>query len=171
MKIKNHLFYLLFLFVGTTLTSCLDKDRVYEKNVDFTQKYWDIDSVPAFTFTIPDSTKVYDIYWNVRNTTTYPYRNLYITYYLEDSLGTPLSSALHDMTLFDPTTGEPYGDGFGGIYNHQFLALPQHKFPNKGKYQIKLKQYMRTDSLPEILSVGVRVEESSLSSTKVDQNQ
>ena len=166
---KDHFFYLLFLLILTTLTGCLDKSRVYEKNVDFKKKYWDIDSVPTFTFTIPDSTKVYSIYWNVRNTTTYPYRNLYITYYLEDSLGTTLSSALHDMTLFDPTTGKPYGDGFGGVYDHQFLALPQYKFENNGKYQIRLKQYMRTDSLPEILSVGVRIEEADPASTQIDQ--
>ncbi len=158
---RKHFFYLPFLLVIATFTSCLDKARVFEENKDFEAKYWDIDSIPSFTFTVPDSTKLYNIYWNVRNTTNYPYRNLYITYYLEDSLGTPLSSALHDMTLFDPVTGEPYGDGFGGIYEHQFLALPQHKFSNDGSYQIKLKQYMRTDSLPEILSVGVRVEEAA----------
>lgn len=168
---KNYFFYLLFLLILSTLTGCLDKSRVYEKNVDFKKKYWDIDSVPTFTFTIPDSTKVYNIYWNVRNTTTYPYRNLYITYYLEDSLGTALSSALHDMTLFDPATGEPYGDGFGGVYDHQFLALPQHKFTNNGVYQIRLKQYMRTDSLPEILSVGVRIEQVAPSSIKASQSQ
>jgi len=167
---KDYFFYLLFLLMLATLTGCVDKSRVYEKNVDFKKKYWDIDSVPTFTFTIPDSTKVYNIYWNVRNTTTYPYRNLYITYYLEDSLGTTLSSALHDMTLFDPTTGKPYGDGFGGVYDHQFLALPQRKFANNGKYQIRLKQYMRTDSLPEILSIGVRIEEDTPESIQVGQS-
>lgn len=167
---KNQFFYLLFTVIFVALTGCLDNDRIYEKNVDFKKKYWDIDSVPSFTFSIPDSTKAYNIYWNVRNTTTYPYRNIYVTYYLEDSLGTTLSSALHDMTLFDPVTGEPYGDGFGGVYDHQFLALPQQKFTNNGKYQIKLKQYMRTDSLPEILSVGIRVEETTPSSVQAGQS-
>jgi gliding motility-associated lipoprotein GldH len=157
---KNYYFFLILSLATTILTSCLDKTRIYEKNVDFEKKYWDIDSFPTFTFTIPDAAKAYNIYWNVRNTAAYPYRNLYITYYLEDSLGTTLSSALHDMTLFDPKTGEPYGDGFGGVYDHQFLALPQHKFSTNGTYLIKLKQYMRTDSLPEILSVGVRIEET-----------
>ena len=167
---KKHFFLLLFLSTTTLFQSCLDKTRVYEKNIDFNQKYWDIDSVPTFSFTIPDAGKAYDIYWNVRNTASYPYRNLYLTYYLEDSLGTSLSSALHDMVLFEPKTGEPYGDGFGGVYDHQFLALPQQKFPAKGTYSIKLKQYMRTDSLPEILSVGVRVEETGALSASTSQN-
>ena len=167
---KNYFFFLLFTLATILLTSCLDKSRVYEKNADFSQKYWDIDSVPTFKFTIPDADKAYNIYWNVRNTASYPYRNLYLTYYLEDSLGTTLSSALHDMTLFEPKTGEPYGDGFGGVYDHQFLALPQQKFSNNGTYLIKLKQYMRTDSLPEILSVGVRIEETDGLSQPASQN-
>ncbi|MCK5207121.1 MAG: gliding motility lipoprotein GldH, partial [Cyclobacteriaceae bacterium] len=29
---------------------------------------------------------------------------------------------------------------------------------NKGKYKLRIDQFMRQDSLPEILSVGLRVE-------------
>ncbi|MEO0331329.1 MAG: gliding motility lipoprotein GldH, partial [Bacteroidota bacterium] len=54
--------------------------------------------------------------------------------------------------------GKPYGSGLGDIFSHQILALPGYQFDTAGMYQIRLQQYMRRDTLPEILSVGVRVE-------------
>ncbi len=152
--------FLVFFIFMLLLSGCFDDSRIYEKNVDFSGKYWDIDTVPEFEFIIQDTAKAYNIYWNVRNTVSYPFRNLYLTYYMEDTLGNQVSSNLHDMTLFDPVTGKPYGSGSGDIFDHQFLALPDQKFEKTGKYKIKLKQYMRMDSLPEVLSVGIRVEEA-----------
>ena len=35
-----------------------------------------------------------------------------------------------------------------------------YQFNNPGLYQFRIKQYMRMDSLPEIMSVGLRVERS-----------
>lgn len=147
--------YLLFCFL--CLSAC-DGHRVYEQNYDFANKEWIVDSLPTFRFEISDPEATYNIYWNVRNTLNYPYRNLYLTYYLEDTLGRTISTDLHNMLLFDSKTGKPYGSGMGDIFSHQIMALPQHQFDSAGIYQIRLEQYMRTESLKDILSVGVRVE-------------
>ena len=145
------------------LSSC-DKHRVYEANVDFPNKQWAVDSVPAFEFEVTDPSKPYNIYWNVRNTVAYPYRNLYLTYYIEDTAGHQITTDLHNMLLFEPKTGEPYGSGLGDIFSHQFMALPNFKFEKAGMYRIRLEQYMRTDTLPEIVSVGTRVEDAEAGS-------
>lgn len=142
----------LFLLAGC------DKNRVYEENTDFRNKQWVIRNTPTFRFEIKDPQKAYNIYWNVRNTIAYPYRNLYLTYYLEDTLGHRLDTDLHNVLLFAPKTGKPYGDGLGDIFTHQFLALPEYQFDTAGMYQIRLEQYMRTDTLQDIVSIGVRVE-------------
>ena len=142
------------------LTSC-DQQRLYEKNYDFEQRVWLVDTVPAFQFEISDPDLTYNVFWNVRNTLNYPYHNLYLTYYLEDTLGRRISTDLHNMLLFDPKTGEPYGSGMGDIFIHQLMALPDYRFDTAGVYRIRLEQYMRTDSLKDILSVGVRVENST----------
>jgi len=139
------------------LTQC-DDNRVFEENTDFDQKVWTADSLPSFRFQIDEPGQAYNIYWNVRNTVAYPFRNLYLTYYLEDTLGQTIKTDLYEMNLFEARTGEPYGSGLGDIFSHQILALPNYKFDTAGMYQIRLQQYMRRDSLPEILSVGVRVE-------------
>lgn len=150
----------LFLLSCTLWFCACDSQRVYEQNYDFAQKEWILDTLPTFRFEISEPDEQYNIYWNVRNTLNYPYRNLYLTYYLEDTLGRTISTDLHNMLLFDSKTGKPYGSGMGDIFSHQIMALPNYQFDSAGIYQIRLEQYMRTESLKDILSVGVRVEKA-----------
>ncbi|MGB3588456.1 MAG: gliding motility lipoprotein GldH [Tunicatimonas sp.] len=147
----------LALLLLLVLTRC-DDNRVYEDNTDFDQTVWAADSLLSFRFQIDEPEQAYNIYWNVRNTIAYPFRNLYLTYYLEDTLGHTIKTELYEMNLFESRTGKPFGSGLGDIFSHQVLALPNYKFDTAGMYQIRLQQYMRQDTLPEILSVGVRVE-------------
>lgn len=153
-----------YIFVGLWITllsiSSCDSNRVFEKNINFENKQWLVDSTPVFQFEIQNPQKAYNIYWNVRNTINYPYQNLYLTYYLEDTLGNLITTDLNNMQLFHPKTGKPYGDGLGDIFSHQFLALPAYTFDSAGTYQFRLEQYMRTDTLKDIVSIGMRVEEA-----------
>ena len=57
-------------------------------------------------------------------------------------------------------TGKPYGDGLGDIFSHQLPlpALSNVRFLKRGKYTFKLRHYMRRDLLPEIVSMGLRIE-------------
>lgn len=148
--------YLTALF-SAGLFAC-DSQRLYENNKDFDSQVWMKDSIPSFRFEIKEPQQEYNFYYNIRNSVGYPYQNLYVTYYLEDTLGREIKSGLHNMTLFDPKTGEPRGNGLGDIFDHQILALPRYKFDSAGVYDFRIEHYMRNDSLPEILSVGLRVE-------------
>ena len=67
------------------------------------------------------------------------------------------------LFLFDPKSGEPYGSGVGDLFDHSQPVLENYTFPASGDYKAELRQYMRLDTLPYILSVGWRVE-------TVDQN-
>lgn len=162
MKMRRYFLPIVVVF-SLLLLSC-DENRVYEANVDFPNKQWAVDSIPVFEFEVKDPNKPYNIYWNVRNTVAYPYRNLYITYHIEDTAGHRVTTDLHNMLLFEPKTGKPYGSGLGDIFSHQFMALPNYKFDKAGMYRIRLEQYMRTDTLPEIISVGTRVEDAAVGS-------
>jgi gliding motility-associated lipoprotein GldH len=72
-----------------------------------------------------------------------------------------VEARLQELTLLDPKTGKPLGKGLGDIFDHQIVALPNYRFQKSGTYTIKLKQYMRQDPLPDVMSVGVRVEKAS----------
>ncbi len=151
--------YYVFLLLAI-LSACSDPLRVYEKNIDFSRNLWLADSVAKFEFEITATNLSYNLYYNVRNSISYPYHNLYVLHTLEDSLGNALSSALQNMDLFDPITGAPLGDGLGDIFDHRILAIPNQRFPENGLYRFKIQQFMRQDSLPLILSIGLRVEKA-----------
>lgn len=143
------------------MSSC-DGNRVFERNESFENKVWLLDSVPEFTFTISDKNVPYNIYFNVRNTVSYPYSNLYITYTLEDSLGNQLAKELVNYELFTRKTGLPLGESsIGDIYDHQFKLKDNYYFEHRGKFSIKFQHYMRMDTLKNVLSVGTRIEKSN----------
>lgn len=140
-----------------TFSAC-DKSRVYEQNIELNNEGWYIDSVLTFSFNIQDTNLKYNIYYNIRNANTYPFYNLYTRYYLEDSIGSTLSTYLYEMFLMDSKTGQSLGSGIGDIFDHRFELLMDHKFNTAGTYKIIIKQYMRQDPLHGILAVGIRVE-------------
>ena len=146
--------------VGLLLLVSCDPRRIFEKNVEIEKQQWFKDSVVRVDFVIVDINADYNIYYNIRNASTYPYHNLYITFALTDSTGQILESELVNQNLFDPVTGTPLGaSGLGDIFDHQFLILENYKFKYRGSYFLKLEQTMRIDPLKDILAVGGRVEQ------------
>ena len=149
------------IIAGLFLVSC-DSHRVYEDNIEFSDRNWKVTEEPRFDFTISDTVARYNLYYNVRNSLTYPYARIFITYHLYDSMGKEITKKLVNHDLFDQKTGRPFGNsGLGDLYDHQFLLLKQHAFPAKGKYSVKLDQLMRRDTLQGVLAVGIRVEKDS----------
>ncbi len=139
-------------------SSC-DDQRVFEKNADFHQRFWQVSERPDFDFTIADSLQRYSLYCNVRNSLDYPWARIFITWTLRDSTGAVLERELTQHMLFDEKTGEPFGgSALGDIYDHRISLKRGYVFPHTGKFNISLEQYMRTDTLAGVLAVGVRLE-------------
>lgn len=151
--------FLLMAVLTVIFYSC-DENRIYETNHDLNEKEWNEDSVLSFSFKVTDIEKGYNFYYNIRNTRAFPFHNLYLKYSLEDSLGNVLSSDLHNINLFDPKTGKPFGDGLGDIFDHQIMSIENFNFDKPSTYYFKVQQYMRMKQLPEIMSVGLRVEKA-----------
>ena len=96
----------------------------------------------------------------MRNNRNYLYHNLYLTHYLTAPSGKILHQHLDEIILFDPISGKPLGEGLGDIYDHKVLAFKDFKFSEKGKYKIKLSQYMRQNPLMDIVSAGFAIEKN-----------
>jgi len=142
------------------LTAC-DDTRVYEQITDFEQRQWVISEKPQFEFVIDDVNEPYNLYGDIRNSVSYPYSRFFFTYYLQDSTGLEIHKSLMTEFLFDAKTGKPFGkSGIGDLYDHRFLLLKDYQFKNKGKYRVVFEQFMRMDTLPGILAIGLRVEKS-----------
>jgi len=153
MKLKHWPYWAIII-----LFSC-DSSRLFELNVDLENRIWLAEDPKVFDFMVSDVSNKYNIYFNVRNTMDYPHYNIYISFLLTDSLNNILQEDLRNFRLFDPKTGEPHGQsGLGDIFDHQFLLLEDFTFDVPGSKKLKLHQFMRYDSLPDIVSTGVRIE-------------
>jgi len=149
-----------FIVITLLLLSC-DEQRVYEMNTDFESRYWYVGDKPEFEFVITDSLGSYNLFCNVRNSLEYPYARIFVTYILRDSAGVLLEKNMVPQLLFDEKTGEPRGDsGLGDLYDHRITLKTNYRFAYSGKYKVAFEQFMRTDTLPGILAVGLRVERS-----------
>lgn len=154
---------LVFLTCCAAIFTACDENRHFEKNIDFKERYWLAIEQPEFEFEIEDIENKYNLYITVRNESNYPNSNLYFTYYLTDANGREIQRRLVSEFLFDKKTGRPLGSsGLGDIYDHRFLLLKDFYFQNPGKYGVRYEQFMRTDTLRGILSVGLRVEKSGV---------
>ena len=158
-RMKNALNLVLIMTV-LLLAGC-DKNTVYSEYEDIEEGKWFVNHTPAFTFRIDDVKQTYNIYYNLRNALSYPYYNLYLTRYLVDSTGRTIESRLDELLLMDAKTGKPNGDGLGDIFDHKVLIKQNYRFPKPGRYTIRIKQYMRQNPLPDILSVGISVEKAT----------
>lgn len=152
--------YMIFFMAIVALSAC-GRNSLYEKNVDLDKRIWIADSTVSFTFEIADPSPTYDIYFNVRNTLAYPYQNLYIFSDMVDANGKSLGQQLNNIHLFDSKSGKPFGKGLGDIYSHEYKAISGYQFPDTGQYTMILQQYMRRDTIPELLSVGIGIMEES----------
>ena len=150
--------FIYFVIVVVFLSAC-DDARVYETNYDFENRYWVVQEKPSFQFVVEDTTQVYNLYCNLRNSVSYPYTRIFVSYVLRDSVGIELKKELISQNLFDQKTGQPMGtSGLGDIYDQQMPLMQNFRFTKTGKYSIQFEQFMRTDTLQGILAVGLRVE-------------
>lgn len=151
-------FFLLSICVGLSL-SC-DKKTIFNQNKDFENAKWQIKNECKFEFEIEDPNLSYSLFYNVRNNLSYPYYNLFVTRYLLDEKGKLIEEKLDELILANEKTGEPLGTGLGDIFDHKILVTKSLKFSKKGKYTIKVKQFMRQNPLPDVVSLGVAIEKN-----------
>ncbi len=147
---------ILILSMCLYLSGC-DSKRLFEEKKDFTERYWTFNDPATFEFEISNLQYKYDLSLNVRTTADYKYQNLYIQYYLQDTTGRLIDEGLKNILLFHPVTGMPVGDGMGS-YDVTRTFLEDFSFTKRGKYILRFDQFMRIDTLQEVLSVGMRVE-------------
>lgn len=145
------------LLAVTSFLSC-DSNAIFKDHEDIDDGVWYVKNEPSFTFEITDISQPYNVYYLVRNSIGYPYYNLYVKRFLLNEKNKIVNEALNELILMDERTGKPIGDGLGDLFDHKIVALKNYRFPKAGKYTFKVRQYMRQDPLPGIMSMGVSVE-------------
>jgi gliding motility-associated lipoprotein GldH len=139
-----------------SLWSC-DNTTIYQQSYDLEQRQWGQQDIKVFDFTIEDVENGYDVYLTLRNSADYSYNNIFIDFSLIGEDGVIVENRTKEEILFDPASGQPTGtSSIGDVFSHT-IFLMDTIFPTAGDYRLSIRHYMRTDQLPEVLSVGARI--------------
>ncbi len=136
------------------VTSCTQQKGVFEKNTSIPSYAWKKMQVIKGKFEITDTTSRYKLYVVLRHTDAYRYNNIWLHINLQGP-GDSISQKI-DMPLGTDATGW-YGSGMNDIWELRHLLETGHRF-KKGIFGYSIQQVMREAPLPEVMSVGFRVE-------------
>ncbi len=158
-------FWLCIFLFGSILVSC-DKNRVFDAYKSVPNQ-WHKDSVVSFNIQVPDSTKAYDLFINLRNTNAYKYNNLFLIVEMIFPHGKTIKDTLeYRMAL---PNGELLGTGMTGVKENKLWYKKDVVFSEEGIYQIKIKHAMRENgkvngvlNLEGVTDIGFRIEDPQL---------
>ncbi len=158
MRLKSSFVFLIFVFC---LISC-DKKRVFDdyKSVG---NAWAKDSIVTFEFKQEDTTKLYNLFVNLRANQAYQFNNLYVIVSMERPGGlTKVDTLQYQMTNPD---GSLLGDGFSDIKESKLFYKENLRFDTIGDYKVSIQQAVRqtgkiegVEALDGITEVGFRIE-------------
>jgi gliding motility-associated lipoprotein GldH len=129
---------------------------VYNQYHEIGRSMWEKEKEYDFTFRIDDTTALYNITFEVRNNSLYPYRNLWVFYTERPPVGAIRRDTIECMLADE--FGRWYGKGIS-LYQSGFPVRTRYQFPFKGEYTFGFRQGMRNDTLTGIRNVGLRIEQ------------
>ena len=114
-------------------------------------------------FEVTDTLNPHHFFITLRNTNDYPYSNLFLFVHTHFPNGRKSRDTI-ECVLAD-RTGRWLGSGNGFIVDQKVISNKvmynyQKRFPLAGTYRIELEHAMRTDTLRELLDVGIRIEKA-----------
>lgn len=160
MKRKPQFLLLLtVLFLMSIIIISCDSKKVFDENQKISDEVWDANEKISFDVNVTDTITPHNFYVNVRNSDGYPYSNIYI--FITTIFPNEKSSRDTLECVLADETGKWLGEGIGDLWDNQILFKKHVRFPLSGKYTFVMEQAMRTEHLPLILDVGLRIEKEN----------
>jgi gliding motility-associated lipoprotein GldH len=149
-KMKKHSYFTFGILSVLFLISC-SNDRVFEAYQGMNNLTWRLQDTVSFEMSspLPNGPSVLAIKYN----DDFPYRNLYLRFITLDSLGNELEADLINISLFESTTGNPLGKGYGSSFTKYDTLAISSEIPYR---DIHFVQYMRLEDLKGIEALGLK---------------
>ncbi|MCW3089039.1 MAG: gldH [Ferruginibacter sp.] len=159
MKLKSyHSSFVVLMAVVLWLAAC-SKINVFEKNTVIPGHSWSYSFQPAFDFNISDTAASYNVYIVLRHTDAYRYNNIWLNIGSQAPADS-MRFQRFELQLGTDATGWE-GTGMDDIWElRKPITKGPIKFNKTGNYKFSIAQMMRENPLPEIMSIGVRVEKA-----------
>ncbi|MES2430510.1 MAG: gliding motility lipoprotein GldH [Bacteroidota bacterium] len=137
-------------------TGCTQLD-VFEKNATIPDHKWSYNFQPAFSFDITDTASEYNLYVVLRHTDAYKYNNIWLNIGSQSPADT-MKFQRFDLQLGTDSKGWE-GTGMDDIWElRRSVTNGPIRFNKPGKYNFAVAQIMRENPLPNVMSIGIRVE-------------
>ena len=137
------------------LVGCVGGRSYYEEYIPIPNREWSQANVPFFEFEISDTIQRYDLYFNIRHSRAYEWKNLWVFLNFEVPGGQQETDTLE--FILQDAQGRWLGNGSGEIRDGSFLFKTKTRFPRKGKYKASFEQAMRTEVLEDITDIGLKI--------------
>lgn len=128
--------------------------NLYEKTVVIPGHAWKSSFKPSFTFTIKDTSSPLQVYFILRHTDRYNYKNIYINLSVKKEGQDSLRTQRFDLELANDENGW-HASGMDDIFEHRISLFPVN---HPGTYTFTVEQVMREDPLQHVFDTGIRLE-------------
>ncbi len=144
----------LLLLLISFAVSCTNQDELFYQFKSTESSNWNKDKLFDFAVEVSDTSGIYDVFVEIRNTDQYKFRNLWLFV----SNKTPEGNSKKDTINCE--LADMYGKWYGKGSNHYTLVLPLDqniRFRIPGTYIYSVRQGMREENLKGITDVGLRI--------------
>jgi gliding motility-associated lipoprotein GldH len=128
---------------------------VYTESVSIPEKHWLLDFNPNFSAEINDTLSNYNILFTIRNSSSYPFRNIFLFVTATSPKGASITDTLE--YLLADEKGNWFGKGIGDVHELTVRYKSNIYFPAKGTYSFKVQHGMRSEDLNGIYDFGMRI--------------
>ncbi|MDQ3142605.1 MAG: gliding motility lipoprotein GldH [Bacteroidota bacterium] len=138
------------IFLSSALLVCCDSAQIYKQEIKVSNESWTYDEVLDFSWSIQDTSAVYQIDLAVEYLKNYSYQNLYVK----------CSTQYPDTVKFDQVvslelnraSGHSNGTCSGSRCSVEIPLQSKAKFPIVGEYHLFISQHSRENPLQGIES-------------------
>ena len=153
----NTILVFVSLFLVAMLFSACQSPSAYEENIGLNPEGWYYKDTLLFKADIQDIEKPYNVFLNIRHSSEYSKRNLWlkiVTIFPNGKVETaPLNVPMADLD------GKWFGTGFGSVLSNQIQIQKNAIFESKGIYEFKIVQDMRYNPVTELIDVGMQIDQ------------
>jgi gliding motility-associated lipoprotein GldH len=132
------------------------KPAVYAESEPIPEQSWEANKKFVFEPKINDATALYNVFFTLRNTGSYPYRNIWLFVERENPSGKKTIDTI-DCPLAYPD-GRWIGKSAGDLRDNLILYQQNIRFEESGKYRYTIQHGMRDEMLKEVTDVGLRID-------------
>ncbi|MBK8554290.1 MAG: gliding motility lipoprotein GldH [Lewinellaceae bacterium] len=149
-------FSLLFILLGVFLLNACHSEFMHQETQEIAGAQWHYTDTLNFTFSIPDTNALYNLWVDIDYDDTYPKQNLYMKLHTLFPDGRRIEQVA-SFDLFD-ASGKSNGNCSGNTCKVHMLLQSKAFFNQTGDYVLTLEQFNRQETMEGLRSIGFAVE-------------